>query len=682
MGTGSPNMNADDLQAYLAAIVESSDDAIVSKDLQGTIRSFNAAAERLFGYRAAEVIGRSVTVLIPAERRDEEARILARIRAGERLEHFETVRQTKAGRLVDVSLTVSPVRNAAGTIIGASKIARDITQQRAAAARLADQEEWFRVTLNSIGDAVIACDAGTRVTFLNHEAEKLTGWSTDDAVGQPVAEIFHLIDGTTRERLPPPGVRVLEPGRGAAVGPHKVLLSRSGAEWPIADSVAPIVDRAGHTIGVVVVFREISRIKETEERVRATTAERERLLQNERAARAEAERANRVKDDFVAMVSHELRTPLNAILGWTDILKERQSAVTLDHGLEVIARNTRLQAQLIADLLDVSRIVSGKLSLEIEDVDLVRVIRNSVEALQPLALERGIGIVTRLEAESLRTVADPARLQQIVWNLISNAIKFTPRGGTVTVTLRVAGDVASVAVADTGIGIRPEFLPDLFERFRQASAMTTRRHGGLGLGLSIARHLAELHGGSIRAWSAGENFGSTFTVELPIRIDADASVHNRAQESREAARLAGQVSFHGVRILVVEDDLDTRDVVRRLLEAHRAQVTVAATALEALDRLAADRPQVLVSDIGLPDVDGYDLIRRVRGMGPLGANIPAVALTAFARSEDRTRALAAGYNAHLTKPVEAAELVITIGNLVDLVAGNRDQPPLEWPLRD
>jgi PAS domain S-box-containing protein len=529
------DVRPEEIPGYLAAIVESADDAILSKDLDGVIRSVNAAAERLFGYTAAELIGRPVTLLIPPERQDDEARILSSLRAGRRIDHYETVRVASDGRRIDVSLTVSPVFGPSGTIIGASKIVRDITERNRAA------------------------------------------------------------------------------------------------------------------------------------------AEREQLLRSERAARQEAERANRVKDDFVAMVSHELRTPLNAILGWADILKGRDSDPDfLEHGLSVISRNARLQAQLIADLLDVSRIASGKLGLDLARVDLIEVIGNAVEAIQATAADNQIKLVTSLPGGVLWTTGDAARLQQIVWNLLSNAIKYTPPGGQVTVDVLGGNDRAEIRVVDTGIGIRPEFLPDLFERFRQASALTTRRHGGLGLGLSIARHLAELHGGSIQAWSAGEGKGATFTVQLPLRRDEPAAaLTDRMREIRDAERRAGEVSLEGLTILVVEDDQDARDLVQRLLESHRARVVAVASVPEALDRLQTERPDLIICDIGLPDIDGYELARRIRAVsGPL-AHVPAIALTAFARFDDRTRALAAGFNAHLPKPVEPAELVITVGSFANLIGGRK-----------
>lgn len=663
-------MNQYELNAYLAAIVESSDDAIISKDLNGIIQSFNPAAERMFGYTAAEIVGKPVTTLIPTDLRHQETDILARLKRGERIDHFETIRITKDGRLLDISLTVSPVRGASGEIVGASKIARDITEQKRAAAALAEQQEWFKITLNSIGDAVIACDRDGGVIFLNHEAEKLTGWTRNEAQGTPLSEVFHIVNEESREPVESPAAKVLMLGHVVGLANHTVLISRTGAEWPIADSAAPITGPDGTMLGVVLVFREITEQHRNQERVRQASAERERLLQNERAARTEAERANRVKDDFVAMVSHELRTPLNAILGWTEILKQKAiDSATLEHGVEVIARNTRLQAQLISDLLDISRIVSGKLILETESVDLTPLVRGSVEELERTATAKEVTLVTRFEATP-HIAGDPARLQQILWNLLSNAIKFTPRGGSVTVGLRTSGERVEITVTDTGCGIRPEFLPDIFERFRQDSALTTRREGGLGLGLSITKHLAELHGGSVHAWSAGEGKGTTFTVMLPLRV-ASGLEEPAPVPDREDAAQVDSVSLCGVRVLVVEDDQDSRDLIRRLLESHRARVDVAATAPEALEVIASGRPDILVSDIGLPDVDGYELIRRIRALADPIANIPAVALTAFARAQDRTQALRAGYNAHIAKPVEPAELVVTIGSFANLITRNR-----------
>jgi PAS domain S-box-containing protein len=647
----------EDVAAYLAAIVESSDDAILSKDVNGIIQSCNTAAERLFGYRSDELVGQSVLILIPRERRGEEDQILSRLRRGERIEHFETVRQTKDGRRIDVALTVSPVRDASGNLIGASKIARDITDRRRAHLKAAE----LAAIVESADDAIISKDLNGIIRSFNSSAERLFGYTAAEIIGKSVITLIPPDRHHEEERI-------LASLRSGQPLDHyeTVRVTKDGRRIEVSLTVSPIRSPSGEVVGASKIVRDIS------ERKRAA-AEREQLLQSERAARQEAERANRVKDDFVAMVSHELRTPLNAILGWTDLLKGRDGdPEMLAQGIEVIARNTRLQAQLIADLLDVSRIVSGKLSLELSRVDLNEVVRNSVEALQSPALQKGLNLAVRIDPDPIPTIGDPARLQQIVWNLLSNAVKFTPRGGKVTVDLHQRDGFAEIRVTDTGIGIRSEFLPDLFERFRQASSLTTRRHGGLGLGLSIAKHLTDLHGGSIEARSAGEGTGATFTVQLPLRpVEPAADLASRLQESHDADTRAGEISLRGLTILVVEDDQDTRDLIQRLLEAHRAKVVVAASALEALDRLVAERPDIVLSDIGLPDVDGYELIRRIRRPASQFSTIPAIALTAFARFEDRTRALGAGFNAHVAKPVEPAELVITVGSFANLIHASR-----------
>jgi PAS domain S-box-containing protein len=652
--------------SYLSAVVESSDDAIVTKDLQGMIRSWNAGAARLFEYSASEVVGRPVTLLIPPEQQHEEAAILERLRRGERVDHFETVRLAKDGRRVDVSLTISPIRDRFGVVIGASKVARDITERKRAADALAAQREWLGRTLESIGDAVIATDADGRISFMNPVAERLTGWSSAAAHGRDSTEVFRIINEATRKPVESPVARVLREGTVVGLANSTILIAADGTERPIDDSGAPIRRRDGQIAGVVMVFRDISERRRTEAERSAATVEREHLLESERAARSEAENASRSKDEFIAMVSHELRTPLNAILGWTHILEgSSPDADTIRRAVEVIARNARSQAQLISDLLDMSRIISGKLRLDVGDIDLVAVIRAAIETVKPAADAKGISIESTLDPSLGAATGDPGRLQQCLWNLLSNAIKFTSQGGSVTVTLRRADSHIEIAVSDTGIGIPSEFLPFVFERFRQGEPAdgATGRPSGLGLGLAIAKELIELHGGRIRAESPGEGQGSTFTVALPVRALRAQPAPTRAQPER-------RVALNGVAVLVVEDDADNRDILRALLERHHATVFAASAAREALDLLAEHTPSIIVSDIGLPDMDGYELMRRIRGTRGAGARIPAIALTAHAGADDRKKALRAGYQAHIAKPVERGELVATIASLMELVNAN------------
>jgi CheY-like chemotaxis protein len=382
-----------------------------------------------------------------------------------------------------------------------------------------------------------------------------------------------------------------------------------------------------------------------------------------------------MKDEFLATLSHELRTPLNAILGYAQLLRTGvMGQAELADGLEVIERNARAQTQIIEDLLDMSRIISGKVRLDVQPVNLVDVIEAAVRTVAPAADARGIRMQKILDPLAGPVSGDPNRLQQVFWNLLSNAIKFTPKGGRVQVVLQRVNSHVEVTVSDSGVGIKPEFLPYVFDRFRQADATAARRYGGLGLGLAIVKSLVELHGGSVHAASPGEGRGATFVVHLPLSLlthDHDSD-HPGAKAVRRPGSPAEQ--FHAnladVSILVVDDERDARELVRRLLVECDARVLTAASADEALPLLSADhRPDVLISDIGMPGVDGYEFIRRVRALGPdRGGAVPAVALTAFARSEDRTRAILAGYQMHVAKPVEPAELVAVVASLAGRTA--------------
>jgi PAS domain S-box-containing protein len=402
--------------------------------------------------------------------------------------------------------------------------------------------------------------------------------------------------------------------------------------------------------------------------------ERKALLESERAARTAAERLSDLKDEFLATLSHELRTPLNAILGWTQVLRTvpGKEADVLK-GLDIIERNARMQTKLIEDLLDMSRISSGKLRLDIQPVQPLLFVEAAIETLKPAAVAKGIRLEPLLDPTAGPISGDPARLQQVVWNLLSNAIKFTPKNGRVQVVLERLDSHAQVTIADTGSGITPESIPQLFERFRQGDASTTRQHGGLGLGLSIVKRLVELHGGTVTVSSDGPGHGTTAVVCLPLAIVRENGRGRRddADTSGLSPLRAPATELAGVRILVVDDHTDARELVKRVLEDSGATVTTAAGALEALALVESERPDVLVSDIGMPDIDGFDLIQRVRALGPdRGGQVPAVALTAFARSEDRTRALRAGFQVHVSKPVDAAELIATVVS----VAGRLDRP--------
>jgi signal transduction histidine kinase len=397
--------------------------------------------------------------------------------------------------------------------------------------------------------------------------------------------------------------------------------------------------------------------------------ERERLLQSEQSARTEAEEASRLKDEFLATVSHELRTPLTAVLGWIHMLRGGQlDDVAAAHALEIIERNARSQNQLVEDLLDVSRIITGKLRLDVRPVDPAGIIESAIEAVLPAAEAKEIRLQKVLDTAVSSISGDPARLQQVIWNLLSNAIKFTPRGGRVHVRLERVNSHIEISVSDSGEGIRQEFLPYVFDRFRQADGTSARRFGGLGLGLAIVRHLVELHGGTVQATSSGEGEGAVFTVKLPLlpvyqRETNPGRVH---PTESDAAHLPIEYpdDLANLKVLVVDDEADTLELIKVLLGQCGAEVTTASSAAEALELLERIRPDVIISDIGMPAEDGFEFIRKVRQLPPeKGGRIPAVALTAYARAEDRLRVLRSGYQMHVSKPVELAELVAVVANV-------------------
>ncbi|MBV9209069.1 MAG: MEDS domain-containing protein [Acidobacteria bacterium] len=410
---------------------------------------------------------------------------------------------------------------------------------------------------------------------------------------------------------------------------------------------------------------EIAERKEAEAQLRAS-------LMREQTARVEAERANRLKDEFLATVSHELRTPLNAIIGWSHMLRQgRLDERMATRAVETIERNAQSQAQLVEDILDVSRMITGKLRLNIGAVDLAAVINAAIDCVQLAADAKEIQLEVRQDPSARHVNGDASRLQQVVWNLLSNAIKFTPHGGRVSVKLERAGSTAQLSVRDTGEGIEPNVLPYIFDRFRQGDGTSTRRHGGLGLGLAIVRHLVELHGGTVQADSSGEGLGSTFTVGLPL---APAPELPKKRAELESLRAVEDVTLppallptlEGVRVLLVDDDADTLQMLTAMLAACKAEVHATSSAAEALEALQWHKPDVLVSDLAMPCEDGYSLISKVRASeAASGKRVPAVALTAYIRIEDRTRALSAGFNLFVPKPVEPRELLTAIANLAE-----------------
>ncbi|HEX8089905.1 MAG TPA: ATP-binding protein [Blastocatellia bacterium] len=500
--------------------------------------------------------------------------------------------------------------------------------------------------LESITDSFLTLDRDWRITDLNQRAASFFGKTSDELLGQKVFELFPQAVGGDIYKC---YRQVMDEG----IPMHFEAISNGAGQW-FEVHLYPVDG------GVSAYFRDITDRKRAEE-------EREQLLAREQEAREVAEEANRVKDDFLATLSHELRTPLNAILGWTELLgANRRDSALLDRAVEVITRNAKAQAQLIEDILDVSRIIAGKFHLEMRMADLVPIIDNVIESLQPIADANGVQLRWSIDPLVEVVSCDPIRLQQVIWNLLSNAIKFTPPAGQVEIKLERVDSTAQITVTDTGEGISQEFLPYVFDRFRQSDSSYARQHSGLGLGLAIAHHVTQLHGGTIEARSAGKGLGATFTVKLPLAEVGTSLIYFRQKRSevgeQSAARSAPRLD--GVQVLVVEDDQDTREALRLILDSQGASAKVAATVSEGFKVLERWQPDVIVSDIGMPDEDGYVLIERLRTLPPeKGGRIPAIALTGYVGARDGERALSAGYQIYLAKPIQLDDLIESITSL-------------------
>jgi signal transduction histidine kinase len=490
--------------------------------------------------------------------------------------------------------------------------------------------DGVRAVLDAALDAVASVDAEGRVTYWNARAAETFGWTADEAAGRRFAEVA-LAPGSA---IPPAG------GRAEAEGVRK-----DGARFPLELSVVAGRDPDS---ALTVFARDVGA-------QRAAEAERNRVLE-------ESREVGRAKDEFLSLLSHELRTPLSAIVGWAHMLRTAQlDDATRARAIETIDRNAKVQNQLIEDILDVSRIVAGKFHVEMRSVGLARVVEAAREAVEQAAAAKGVELRTEIEPGLPPTVGDPERIQQLVWNLLANAIRFTPAGGRVTLALAQRGDAFEIAVADTGAGIEASFLPHIFERFRQGGAPAPRRSGGLGLGLSIVRHIVELHAGSIHARSGGPGQGAVFTVRLPAKDPAAGKVPpvGRGQDDVSASP-----RLDGLRVAVVDDEPDARELLAAVLQGRGARVLTAASSAEALAMIREQRPDVLLSDISMRDEDGYDLIRKVRALPAAeGGRTPSAALTAYGRLEDRMKALGAGFQLHVAKPVDPAELVAVVASL-------------------
>ena len=863
---------APDAALRLAAIVESSEDAILSKDLTGIITSWNRGAEQLFGYTAEEAIGQSITVLIPPDRLGEEDIVLDRIRRGLRVEPFDTIRWRKDGTLVDVSISVSPIKDAAGAIAGASSIARNISDRKQIEAQLVESRhrlmglavasatilgspnvdavlsaaiELARDVFFSDGYALWRVDergawrvvrsygishefasrvvARTARTSSIHQVPFSEALICEDVATDPA--VAHLRDAYAREgiaslivfplqirgersgtmvfysrrrcrygevdvqvgtalanlaaaslttaelyeeqrkareaadharqqaaflaeaatalsasldyeatlaavaRLAVPAIadwcavdmvgdrgslhrlavahvdpaqlelaRTLEErypsDPNTAGGVHDVIRNGKPAfmsriPWDLLEATAKddehrrilhqlnltsymIVPMMAHgkAFGAITfVSAESGReYSEADLRVGRELAARAALAVENARSYARANEASRLKDEFLATLSHELRTPLNAVLGYARML--RLGTIAEDKAplaLDVVERNATALKQIIEDVLDVSRIVAGRLRLNVEAVDLPSILQESCATVMPAAEAKGVRVEAIIDPMTTPVSGDPDRLQQIVWNLLSNAIKFTPRGGKVQLRLSRVNSHVEITVSDTGRGITPEFLPFVFERFRQGDATFSREQGGLGLGLAIAKQLTELHGGTISAWSDGPDQGATFTVKLPVMIvhtpTADRIVREQPQSDRRPPVVDPIPRLDGIHVLAVDDELDSLNLLRTVLEGAGAQVTTSASGPAALDALQTHHPDVMVADIGMPGMDGLQLIRALRQLDEPLRSTPAAALTAYARSQDRITSLASGFHMHLVKPVDPLELIVAVFTL-------------------
>jgi PAS domain S-box-containing protein len=529
---------------------------------------------------------------------------------------------------------------------------------------LNSSEERFRLLVEGVTDyAIFMLDVNGLVATWNSGATRIKGYRAEDIIGQHFRRFY---PPEVAESGWPEHELEVAAAQGRFVD-EGWRLRKDGSRFWAHVTITALRDDAGRLRGFAKLTRDLTERKRTEA-LEASGAQREAMLEAERSARMLAQRAARMKDEFLATLSHELRTPLNAILGWTQLLRSRgrPEPAEFQRAMEVIERNARAQVRLIDDLLDLSRIMSGRFRLDVREISLVEIVRGALDSVEPAAQAKGLRLEPVLDPKSVIVSGDPARLQQVFWNLLSNAVKFTPKGGRIQVLLQRVNSHIEFSVSDTGIGIPADFLPHVFERFSQRDSSAHREFGGLGLGLAISKQLVDLHGGTIQAKSMGDGQGATFVVTLPLIIlpkqaEAASRVHPTAADSSDAVPMP---KLDGVRALIVDDEKDALELIRQVLESQGATVMTAASADQALRLMETQPPDVLISDIGMPGMDGYQFMRQMRAAEPKNRRIPALALTAFARPDDRKHAILAGYQAHLAKPFDMAELAIVVAGLV------------------
>lgn len=651
-------------RALFKSIAETTPDILSLYDVRTNTPIYaNREAAAVLGYSAEEIIALGQQALARLVHPEDLPQIMTVIAGFDRLADGETAEYEYRALHKDGDYrwlsgrSVVFTRLADGRPQQVLSLTQDVTRRKQWEERLRESEERLRLGLDAGNTGTWDWDIAANRVVWSDRVYEFHGVAPGEFGGR-VEDFQKMIHPEDAERVGAAIRHCLETGDRYEIE-FRVCTPAGRVKW-LSTTGKVYYDAAHRPVRMMGATTDITTRKEAQ-------LERDLLLASERTARSDAERANRLKDEFLATVSHELRTPLNAILGYAQLLRLRPIDAQAAQGLEVIERNARIQAEIIGDLLDMSRIISGKLRLDVQLVDLPQVIEAALETVRPAAQARDIRLVKTLDTLAGPVSGDANRLQQVVWNLLTNAVKFTPKGGRVHILLSRVNSHVEIQVSDTGSGIAADFLPYVFDKFRQSDASASRKHGGLGLGLALVKSLVEMHGGSVRVSSPGEGQGATFVVELPV-----SAVHvlDGGEQHPGANMLGGSSIAHerleltGVTVLAVDDEHDSRVLIQRILEEHGARVVTATSAAEALEILRREPIDLLLSDIGMPAMDGYELMRRVRALGPASnGDVPAAALTAFARSEDRTRALIAGYHTHIAKPVEPLELAAAVASL-------------------
>ena len=615
----------EEVGARLAAIVESSEDAIISKTLKGIILTWNGGAERLFGYRAEEAIGLPITLIVPPERLDEEKEILARLAGGERIEHFETVRMAKDGSRIDISLTVSPIRDSAGRIIGASKVARNVTERKQAEEALRASEQRFRTLTAYAPVGIFLADPEGNCSLVNERWCEMTGLSPEAAQGQGWAQALHPDD---RERVLHDWNAAVKAGQPVA-GEYRFLSPQGEVMWLQSNAVG-IYNPAGKVVEYIVTLMDIT------ERRKAVEA---------------LEEADRLKDDFLALLAHELRNPLAPLRNGLQVMRlAAGDAGAVAKMQNIMDRQLSHMVRLVDDLLDVARVSRNKMELRRSRVLLADVVSSAVETTQPALAAAGHELTVSLPPEPVHLDADLTRLAQVFGNLLNNSAKYTERGGHIRLTAtRESDDQVAVAIQDDGLGIPAFALPTIFDMFSQVDRSIERRTGGLGIGLALVKGLVEMHGGTVEAASPGQGKGSTFTVRLQVLNDrAESSPEAPAQEWPESTGSKR-------RILVVDDNRDSATSLAMMLQIMGNEVRTGHDGFAAIELAEQFRPQVVLMDIGMPKLNGYEATRRIREQ-PWGQDVAVIALTGWGQEDDRAKSREAGCAGHLVKPVSLPDL--------------------------